>query len=153
MTLWSRLSKMHVMTGIWYKSLTNMGGSFGWKKNEKHWKIITITTKTIPENEPGCLCLINYIVSIGSHFLGGPPRGGTWDFKWREWSNGGKNCNPKKIPRASNKTPKNPQIKNWPLKITTAKHVCLYFIRRATQPMHYQESSDCFKYPKTSRLK
>ena len=34
---------------------------------------------------------------------------GTPDFKWQEWSNGGKNQT-KKIPRASNKPPQNPKI-------------------------------------------
>ena len=48
--------------------------------------------------------------------------GGTSDFKWRGWSNGGKNQNPQKIPMASNKTkpsldqkltPKNPMPNFW----------------------------------------
>ena len=37
------------------------------------------------------------------------PRGGSSDFNWQGWSNGGKKSKPKKkIPWASNKTPKNP---------------------------------------------
>ena len=32
------------------------------------------------------------------HDLDGCPRGGTPDFKWQGWSNGGKNQNPKKSP-------------------------------------------------------
>ena len=34
------------------------------------------------------------------------PQEGTWNFKWRRWLNGAKSQDPKKIPRASSKTPK-----------------------------------------------
>ena len=37
---------------------------------------------------------------------------GTPDFKWWGWSNGGKKSKPKKIHRASNKSPKNPWTKS-----------------------------------------
>ena len=39
------------------------------------------------------------------------PRGGTRDFKWWGLSNGAKSQDPKKIPRASSKTQKNPWTK------------------------------------------
>ncbi len=66
-----------------------------------------------------------------------------------EW---GQNSRPKKIQRASNITQKIPRSKINPSKINSKK-VCLYFIHRKTQPKHYHECSDCFKYPKTSLLK
>ena len=44
------------------------------------------------------------------------PRGGTPSFKWRGWSNGGKNQYPKKSLGASNKTQKNLWTKNLPQK-------------------------------------
>ena len=45
--------------------------------------------------------------------------GGTPDFKWQGWSNGGKNKTPQEIPSASNKTPQNPWTKMQPPKTLT----------------------------------
>ena len=45
--------------------------------------------------------------------------GGTPDFKWQGWSNGGKNKTPQEIPSASNKTPQNPWTKIQPPKTPT----------------------------------
>ena len=45
--------------------------------------------------------------------------GGTPDFKWQGWSNGGKNKTPQEIPSASNKTSQNPWTKIQPPKTPT----------------------------------
>ena len=44
------------------------------------------------------------------------PRGGTWDFKWRGWSNVAKSQDPKKSPGLPSKPPKNPGPKINPQK-------------------------------------
>ena len=51
--------------------------------------------------------------------------GGTLYFKWWEWSNGAKYQNPQKVPRASNKTLKNPWTKNYSPKKSHSKFLSL----------------------------
>ena len=59
------------------------------------------------------------------------PRGGTQDFKWQGWLNGGKN----QIQKTLGLLKKNRKV--------PSHQVC----------KHYHKSSDCFEYPKMSRLK
>ena len=84
--------------------------------------------------------------------------GGGQDFKWWGWSNGDKNHNPNKIPRAANKTPKSPWTKNysqknpvpnlWALSILFPERTVLYSAEqcgwgaRALPTEHYHKSSE-----------
>ena len=77
--------------------------------------------------------------------------GGTPDFKWWRWSNGGKNQNPKKSLGLPTKPQKNPWTKQ-----TGSKQVWLCFKKQnytAGIRGHYHESSDCFKCPRKFLLK
>ena len=65
-------------------------------RKERSWKECTLSCIGFG---PSCV--------VAVHIPGG---GGTLDFKWRGWSS--QKSRPKKIPRASSKTPKTPRTKN-----------------------------------------
>ena len=84
--------------------------------------------------------------------------GGTPDFKFQGWLNGGKNQNPKKS-QDQNLTPKKshtefPSHKNFQKAETVAEQVWFYLWNYvAGHTWELSQSSDCFEYPKESLLK
>ena len=71
--------------------------------------------------------------------------GGTLDFKWQGWSNGGKNQSPQKY-LYQNVTPP-PKKKNPMPNFRAIK------FPESIKWYNYNKSSDCFEYPKNSLLK
>ena len=80
----------------------------------------------------------------------GGGRGGTPDFKWQGWSNGGKNKTPQEIPSASNKTPPKSLNQNSTPKNSHAEFPRHKNFQKRPEYVNYHESSDCFEYPKIS---
>ena len=84
------------------------------------------------------------------------PPGGYSRFQVTGWSNGDKNQNPKKIPRATNKpkkmhqnlTPKNPMPNFRTINDFQGNYTAGI---RGDHTENYHESSGCFEYPKKSR--